>query len=109
MAVNRRLFLPILLGVFLVTGAPSGAMAAPGWVTPMVPYPPAVRYTQERGIIKLKVTTDATGKVAKVVISVSAKQRDIPNLAEACKNWVLAKWSGPPNQVLQTQVQFVLR
>ena len=97
-----------MLGVYLAAGT-SIVKAAPGWVTPKAPYPAAARYEGEQGIVKLKVTTGTTGRVVKVVISAPAKQRDIPNIASSCKNWVLAKWSGPPNQTLQTEMQFALR
>ena len=98
----------ILLGIYLAISTPV-AMAAPGWVTPRAPYPAAARYKHEQGIVKLKVTTGATGRVVKVVVSVPAKQEDISDITGSCGNWVFAKWSGPPNRVLETQMEFVLR
>ena len=102
----------VLLGVCLAVGLlapPSTSSASQEWVMPKIPYPQAARLKHEQGTVILTVTTDPTGRVAKVVVAVPASQSDLPNISKKCVQWILAHWSGPPNRKLKTVEQFVLR
>ena len=105
-----NLRLPLLASCFLVCFAatPRPLQAAPPWVMPKVPYPHAAMLNREQGIVRLTMTTDATGKVVKVVGAVPAKQPDLPEISKECVRWVLAHWSGPPNTTAKTELNFRL-
>ena len=102
--------LSLLASCFLVcfTAAPCTLQAAPPWVMPKVPYPHAAMLGHEQGTVILTMTTDATGRVIKVVVSVPAKQPDLPEIGKECVRWILAHWSGPPNTTAKTQLEFRL-
>ena len=102
--------LSLLATCFLVccAAAPRALQAAPQWVMPKIPYPHAAMLSHEQGIVRLTMTTDATGKVVKVVVAVPAKQADLPEISKECVRWILAHWSGPPNTTAKTQLEFRL-
>ena len=106
--MNLRLSLLVSCLFVCFAAAPRTLQAAPQWVMPKIPYPYAARATHEQGTVRLTMTTDATGRVVKVVVSVPAKQADLPEIGKECVRWILAHWSGPPNTTAKTELTFLL-
>ena len=98
----------LLISCFLVclTALPRTLQAEPHWVMPKVPYPYAAGATHEQGVVFLTMTTDATGRVIKVAVSVPAKQPDLPEIGKECVRWALAHWSGPPSTTAKIRLEF---
>ena len=108
-AVGRH-FLPIiLLLACLVVGLPDRAKAAPGWVNPPPPYPNHAMMHGEVGMVILRVSTDATGRVVKATASVPNRQKEnVPAIAQGCVEWALTHWHGPPNAKGKMVMEFRL-
>lgn len=95
-------------------GAPSNGAGIPGpggrsgqgWSTQKPPYPYAARASHVQGSTVVRVTTDASGRVAEVVI---VKSTGNALLDANTQTHVRSFWKGPPNATRTTEFVYQLR